>query len=276
MKKKLVTSCLVAGAFVLGLSTMAGANVIVLDDWGDTFTMSDGTVFHELAPGDPVLQSSGTGVIDPFLTIRQHGNEEGYNSDATNPNLPMDTQRAAWNSSITVQDLVDSAMTIVWDINEPDGTKEGLTMHELQVYVLDSATATNYPTLTGSGSAFALADADLVWDFDAVPEEGTGATVDWAADLHYELWNGSGQNLDFSVMFPTAILDTYSPDDYVIVYAQFGEIDTDASGSMNYKSQDGYEEARLLVSSVPEPGMMLLFGTCLAGLAGFGRARKVK
>lgn len=262
MTKKLFTSILAMG-FVFSAPIVAGAYTIDLTQGTKLTADSDtwnGAIFTTITNDTQIPTSSGTGVIDPFLTIRKTPTEEGFNSDY----LPLvqDTQRPKWNHSIQVSDLFEytPGMTgyyeFLLDINEPAAHPKNLiTQHELQVYVADNSVG-------GSIATFAdlQTNATLIWDLDG-PEESE-------VIYDYNIWEGSGGGMDAGFYLPTSLFSSYDANDYVYLYAKFG--------NSGYKSEAGFEEYILRVGGapVPEPATMLIFGTGLATLAGLRRRRK--
>jgi len=226
-----------------------------------TTVIYDGARFHEFDVADQETVSSGTGVIDPFLTIQRNTWEHSFNSDF----FPvLDATRPMWNHSIQISDLVEynsGWYEFLLDINEPGGTKSLLTQHELEVYLVD------YCPDCGSISTYGalVAAGDLIWDL------GDDAVIEY----DYDLWQGSGQNIDASFELPTSLFDGYSENTYVYLYAKFGKLGPNGFLGDNEPSQDGFEEYVLREGgrSVPDASTLLLLGS--ASLLGFlGTRRK--
>jgi hypothetical protein len=227
-------------ATVLDLTTAGASGVI-------------GSAFFVQVPD----QSTGTGIIDPFLRIQANNVEQGVNSDGP---YTMDEKSGIFTRKMLVSDfgIVDlngtPSIRFLLDINQ---TSPGhiLSLDMLKIYVSPTAT---YNTL-----ALLDANATKLYDMDAV-----GAADNWVK-LDYDLNPGSGAG----DMFAYLPYSTFAPHStkYLYLYSRFGD---------NFGSDDGFEEwARVDItgtpppSEVPEPTTLLLLG---GGLLGGAMARRRK
>ena len=131
---------LAAVAALLGASSAYAFGPIDITTAGTTATSSvDGTIWTN----ENLIQSSGTGVIEPFLRYQANDTETGMNTDAAKP--PYDTKAGTWTHSITYGQLgivnkggIDYYVFTL-DINENNGPSELLTIEQLRIYSVDSS-----------------------------------------------------------------------------------------------------------------------------------------
>lgn len=203
--------------------------------------------------------SSGSGVINPFLTIQKNGKESGFNTDGAmlydqkrggNPVGPTGFTRSLLAGDLGTYEAGStttgpgSYFNFALDANEPNGSnKKSITLTEFQVF--------RVPNSVG-GSLTHYAELEQYKMFDM----GNNQVV-----IDYSLWNGSGQNMDVLYQIPSFATNA---NDYIYLWTEF-------TGS-----QDGFEEWTSQPGSapgpgpgpapVPEPCTMMLFGIGMAGL----------
>jgi len=197
-------------------------------------------------------QPTGTGVIDPFLTIQRTGSEQGYNTDGT---FQFDEKRTSYTNALPLNSL--QAVTIngvqyyqfLLDINETKtDTGRLLSLNDVQLYLGSTPNPTGY---TGSGFA---TPSTLVYDLDA----NGNNTI----ELDYSLNSGSGSG-DMYMYVQKSLFDAAAGSTgygYVYLYSAFGDPNGSDAGFEEWAATKGTNTP----SGVPAPP-----GLVLAGM-GFG------
>jgi len=210
-------------------------------------------------------QTTGTGVIDPFVRIQDTGVEEGYNTNSNSPGF--DEKTGIFTHSLTLADLVIETIggvqyyEFLLDINQTNANPL-LSLTEIQIYTNAnvSSASTNTTNLASLG--------DLRFDLDG--------NEDNTVKLNYDLNPGSGAG-DLYFYVPISLFSADALTEQVIFYSQFG-----GTPPLN-ASNDGPEEWAIVKgapntpcgatecpgdNTVPDGGSMaMLLGIGLMGIA---------
>src|SRR5262249_50719966 len=90
---KTFLAAIAAGLFVSG-ATQGWAAITVDLTTAGSFYSNTGALGGQFIVQQISPQSTGTGVIDPFLSVQSKGSEQGYNTDN---GTPLDTKRGGGN-----------------------------------------------------------------------------------------------------------------------------------------------------------------------------------
>ena len=284
MRPTNVSSSLKATLVALGVALLGAAPVLAADIdlsiAGSQSLTLPGTGFSGGAVNaivaDNWTQPAGTGVFDPFLTIKDPGGtggaaniERGFN---TNNVLYNDQQRPAWNTLIKVGQLAQvnvggvAYYAFLLDANEPGGAASLINIDNIRVYVnsVDNtgAVGTIASGLNATQTATALAPlGNLVFAMntnnrvvlDSAQENVTGSNAN----------GGSGQS-DLVLYIPVSAFTAAgaTANSYVFLFNQ--------NGSLDNVAEDGFEEWKALLGpqgQVPDGGTTaMLLGAALFGL----------
>ena len=273
---------LFAAATLLLLSSLnARAAYIDLTTAGatGTGTAAIGSNFYvqQISP-----QSTGSGVIDPFLRVDgQHGTEQGYN---TSLGLPLDDQPPATQyvhklllSDVPIVTLTVNGQThqyyqFLLDVNQNtggQGADQLLSLNQIQIFqsTIDRMDS-NTPTQTSGSSPILAFDGSAGGSVSEVFRfNNSGDVRDILLD--YALNSGSGSG---DMFLNVRVEDFTGPGNYVILYSQFG---SPPGGS---GANDGFEEWAVLqgntTQAVPAPPAFLLMGLGAAIMGFVARRRR--
>lgn len=249
---KLAGAILTGGVISFAFASTADAVVIDLV-YGNTGT-SNGTIYNWVDQ-----QSTGTGVIEPFLRIQRNGTEQGYNNSCCT-NDPWDTKSGIWTHDLLLSDLVTKIINgvgyyeFLLDINQNrggDGQNQLLSLNNVQIFTRVGAISTAPDDFSQLGT--------LRYNNDV--------GVDTTVELDYGRNPGSGAG-DMLMYIPVSFFALASATDYVYFYSSFG---------IPHGTNDGFEEWALLAKprgTAPEPASLSLVGLGLA-LAAWRMRRRV-
>lgn len=202
------------------------------------------------------IQTSGTGVIAPFLRLQHNDSEQGLNSDSANNDLFADTKFGTWTRDVVLADLGIQAgfVGFLLDINQTSANPT-LLFNTFKVYTRSgSITDGSQDTLAD------LSDATLRYDL------GDNSLL-----LNYALNPGSGGG-DLLIFLPTSMFLGAALTDNLYVHAGF-------SGS-----NSGFEEFSTFGIDRPTPttfgspvpentNVLVLLGASMIGIFALRRKR---
>jgi len=270
MKNKIKQSAfggVLALAAVL-LPGSASAILIDLDTPGEgPVTTPDGVVWSQTAQ-----QPTGTGVIKPFLRLKDSSSgagevTQGYNTSIAP--LPMDDLGTAdqWvhDVSFSTVDTSGGFVKLLLDANQT-GTDPKVTLSKLVLWLVNAPadnTATTLAQLTAQ-----LGTPDYNMDNAANGDSQVNLAVQTTNG--FDANNGSGSG-DLYVNIPLSTLQRAGT--YLVLYSEFGD-----GSDPNYVNNDGFEEWAYITKgqSVPDGGTtLILLGSALSGLSLISSRRKL-
>lgn len=219
-------------------------------------------------------QPTGTGVFDPFLTIRHRPIEQGYNTDGSP--LYMDQQRPEWNTTLQLGSLADIVIDgvtyhgFILDANEPDSTSL-ISIDNVRIYTSSEDNTAN----VGDNLSQLEGLGDLRWALnDPTYDTASDGSMTYHVDNYVLLdadqnnigfhSNGGSGQADMVLYVPVAAFGDALATDYVWFYNLNG-VQYSADSAM--AAESGFEEWRAIVGtkSVPDGGMTIgLLGLALA------------
>jgi hypothetical protein len=247
----------------LACAGAAFATTITITSGSTTQFNVNGSAGGPVIIGSDLTQSTGTGVIDPFLREQANGSggvEEGMNTSLVNNYLDNKMPVDGFTRDLPLSVLSTSTVggkqyyNFFLDVNQNashNNPNAYISLTEVRIYISSqAATAAQLDALRGTpGNVFDMDDA-LAYDIQ-IPSN-----------------NGSG-NGDLTMLVPvSSILPAGA---YVYLYAKFGGL-----GS-TFEPNDGFEEWRALTGGLPPPGVpdyastVMLLGMGLVGIAGVRR-----
>jgi len=194
-------------------------------------------------------QSTGTGVINPFLTIQANGTESGFNTNASPPldAKPPNTQAVRVSDFGQVNFNGTPSIRFLLDINESKGgNDELLSLDNLQVYVSTNASISSLANLQNPVNATKVYDIDTAGACSANSPATCTANASNGVNLNFALNPGSGAG-DMYFYLPASLFT--NPSNFLYLYSSFGAL------GGGYTSSDGFEEWARIDSptAVPEP-----------------------
>jgi hypothetical protein len=261
MINKTLTGAMVAVAGLAGTSSTFGIT-LDLTTAGASGTIN-GAIYQQAPP-----QPTGTGYIDSFVRVQINpasgtpGIEQGYNA-TVRPVMPDVKTDPIFTHDIQLSSvpIVNGYYQFLLDINEPNGSKSGLTLFELEIWLKGSplTSAATYADLSGSGAV-------KTYDMDGAP------AGDSRVNLDASLNSGSGSG-DMFLYVPVTTLGT-DGSKYVYLFSAFGNVD-----AMADEAQAGFEEWAVLnpQAQVPDAGStVMLLGVAMLGFEGLRRRFSAK
>jgi len=276
-------------AALLSLTHASAHAKIVLDVTPTASTTASGTDTSGsgFIVTNTAIQPTGTGVIDPFLTIQETGQERGFNTDVGEP---LDTKRSGGGFTRAIQ-LGEIAtvqiggveyLQFLLDVNQDSNGP--ISLNQIQFFVSPADVGSNY-SLTeatqgigtdGTGGNDAIIgfgpSATEVFRMNNLENNGTDLVTNTEIQIDSAHGSGSGDMFLYvqSSLFGTDLKS------YVTLFSQFGR----PNGT--YSSTAGFEEWAFVqgsgptVQPVPEPATMalVLSGLIPFGILKFGRLRR--
>jgi hypothetical protein len=254
-------AALVAAAL---LPSSARADSLYLTSPGAVVT-ANGAIFAQTD-----VQPTGTGVIDPFLTIQRTGTEQGFNTDGK---FQFDEKRMSYTNALPLNSL--QAVTIngvdyykfLLDINESNNTPNSLlSLDKVQLYLGNTDSPTAF-VKSGDFAGFKT-PSTLVYNLD-----GAG---DKTVELDYSLGHGSGSGDMYMYVQKSAFdaANNATGYNYVYLYSAFGDPNGSNAGFEEWAAQTGSNGGGGNPKGVPAPPGLVLAGVGF-GCMLLGRLRRV-
>jgi len=251
--RKLTSVAALTGVASLAAVTVASAATI--DLVGGNQGTANGAIYVWVDS-----QSTGTGVIEPFLRVQANDIEQGYNH-SLGGNVPWDTKQGTWTHDLQLSDLVLGTgafagyYQFLLDINENNNEiGRFLELNQVQIFSRSTPIASAPNDFSTVGT--------LRYNSDV------GAQGDSTVNLDYSRNPGSGAG-DMFMYVPVSFFAGVLPSDYIYFYSLFGGADAPGGPGLPADSDAGFEEWALLktTTTVPDGGMTLsLLGCTLVGV----------
>lgn len=238
--KKLITRMFVVGGLSTALTSLPLHAITTLDlTAGGTGTLN-GAIFTTSS-----TQSTGSGVIDPFVRIQDNGSViEGYNA-TVRPVMPQVNTSLTFTHDIQVGSVGSvviggtTYLEFLLDINQTNANPQ-ISLDKVQIFTRPTAlsAAALLTDLTGASGIVNRFNLDA------------GASGDAEVLLNYSLNSGSGSG-DMFMYVPRNLFGLST--DYLYLYSMFGSSTTTVPPGP-WGNNDGYEEWATRTPTGPGPG----------------------